>query len=196
VRTDCLIVGVGGQGTILASRIVGNAALSLGLDVRGSETIGMAQRGGSVASHIRVGGASSPLISPGGADVILAFELCEGARALPYLARDGVMIVCDRVIQPYSSAGTGGYDAAAVMEGVASAVSRLCVLDGSYIIEHCRVKCLNMAVIGAAVALGALPCSMGDIERTIDARFDSRRSDMNKNALRVGAELAKSYKKQ
>jgi len=190
MRTDCLIAGVGGQGTILASRLLGNAALSLGLHVRGSETIGMAQRGGSVASHVRIGGACSPLIPPGGADVILAFEPCEGARALPYLKVGGFMAVCDRELQPYSAGGAGGYDAAAVMASIKSAASRLCVLSGEYIIERCGAKCLNVAVLGAAIGMGVLPCSMEDMERVLDGKFGSRHADANKKALRIGAELA------
>ena len=188
--TNCLIVGVGGQGTILASRLMGLAAMSVGLDVRGSETIGMAQRGGSVASHVRMGrDIHSPLILPGEADVILAFEPCEGLRAVTWLKPGGTMIVCDRPVQPFSSGGAGGYDAAEVMARIRSSVVCPRVLSGEYIAEKCGVRCLNAAVLGAAIACGVPPFSMSDMERVIDERFPPHIADMNKNALRVGAEM-------
>jgi indolepyruvate ferredoxin oxidoreductase beta subunit len=172
---------------------MGCAALSVGLDVRGSETIGMAQRGGSVASHVRMGrDIHSPMILPGGADVILAFEPCEGLRAIAWLKPGGTMIVCDRAVQPFSPDGTVGYDAAEVMAYIASAVTRLYVLNGEYIGERCGIKCLNAAVLGAAAACGALPFSVGDMERAIVGRFSGRVADMNKEALWTGAEMIKN----
>ncbi|MDR3075729.1 MAG: indolepyruvate oxidoreductase subunit beta [Synergistaceae bacterium] len=188
--TDCLIVGVGGQGTVLASRLVGNAALSAGLDVRGSETIGMAQRGGSVASHVRIGaGIASPIISPGGADVILAFEPCECARALEYLKPGGLVVVCGRAIQPFSLSGDG-YDEPEVMRYISDSVKNLVVLDGDYIEEQCGAKSLNVAILGAAISRGALPFSLDGMEWVLDGRFGARVSEMNKHALRTGAQMA------
>jgi indolepyruvate ferredoxin oxidoreductase beta subunit len=184
--TDCMIVGVGGQGTILASRLIGIAAQNRGLDVRGSETIGMAQRGGSVVSHVRLGhDIDSPLISRKGADVILAFEPCEAVRALPYLKPDGVMIACDRAVQP-----AAGYDAALMLRYLESAVRRLHVLSGEEINERCGERCLNVAILGAAISRGALPFSLEDIERALGERFDARRAEPNRAALRFGAGLA------
>jgi indolepyruvate ferredoxin oxidoreductase beta subunit len=186
--TNCLIVGVGGQGTILASRLIGNAALAIGLDVRGSETIGMAQRGGSVASHLRIGGADSPMIAPGEADLILAFEPCEAARALPYFNPGGLMIACDRAIQPF---GPSGYDVREVIRYLRKSVKHIRILDGEAIISRVGARCLNVAMLGAAIACGALPVSMEDIEGIIAARFDARCADMNKRALRFGAGMMK-----
>jgi indolepyruvate ferredoxin oxidoreductase beta subunit len=187
--TNCLIAGVGGQGSILASRLLGSAAMAKGLDVRGSETIGMAQRGGSVASHIRIGeGADSPLISPGQADAILAFEPCEAARALPYLKADGAMIVCGRAIQP---SGSSNYDAKNVIEYLESTVSRLLVLDGEHIKERCGARALNVAILGAAISRELFPFSTEDMEKIIDARFEAAYARMNKDALRFGAQLAR-----
>jgi indolepyruvate ferredoxin oxidoreductase beta subunit len=135
------------------------------------------------------GEIDSPLISPGGADVILAFEPCEAARALPYLKPDGVMIVCDRAVQP---AGSPGYDAREMIGGLRLAVRRLYVLDGERITASCGARCLNVAILGAAIECGAIPCSMEDIEKALEARFDKRRSEMNKAALRLGASMARA----
>ena len=96
-----MIVGVGGQGTLLASRILGNAVISQGYDVKVSEVHGMSQRGGSVVTYVRYGEkVNSPIIDKGGADMILAFELLEAKRALPFLKDGGKIIVNDQQIDP------------------------------------------------------------------------------------------------
>jgi indolepyruvate ferredoxin oxidoreductase beta subunit len=187
---NCLIVGVGGQGTVLASRLVGNAALAAGFDVRGSETIGMAQRGGSVASHVRIGsGIASPLIAPGGADAILAFEPCECARAMGYLKPGGLVVVCGRPIQPFSPDGAG-YDAGEVMRYIAESASGAVILDGALVEERCGAKRLNVAIIGAAISRGAFPFGMEDMERVIESRFSGKVAELNIKALRAGALIA------
>ena len=90
MKQDILICGVGGQGTVLASRVLAAAAMEAGHPVHSAETIGMAQRGGSVTSHVRVGeDAFSPLIPLGGADLLMAFEPAEAVRNLPYLRPEG-----------------------------------------------------------------------------------------------------------
>ena len=96
-----MIVGVGGQGTLLASRILGNAVISEGYDVKVSEVHGMSQRGGSVVTYVRYGEkVNSPIIDKGGADIILAFEELEALRALPFLKKDGKIIVNTQNIDP------------------------------------------------------------------------------------------------
>lgn len=98
---NIMIVGVGGQGTLLASRILGNVAISEGFDVKVSEVHGMSQRGGSVVTYVKYGDSvSSPIIDKGEADIILAFERLEGLRALPFLKKDGKIIINDRAIAP------------------------------------------------------------------------------------------------
>lgn len=91
---DILMVGVGGQGTILASKILARAALETGYDIKVSEIHGMAQRGGSVVTQVRLGEkVFSPLIPAGGADVVLAFEKLEGLRLMPFLKPDRKSVV-------------------------------------------------------------------------------------------------------
>ena len=90
---NVMIVGVGGQGTLLASRIIGNLVIDLGYDVKVSEVHGMSQRGGSVVTYVKYGDEIySPIIDKGEADIILAFEMLEAYRALPYLKKDGKII--------------------------------------------------------------------------------------------------------
>lgn len=96
-----IIVGVGGQGTLLASRLLGNAMVNEGFDVKVSEVHGMSQRGGSVETYVRYGEkVDSPIINKGEADVVLAFEQLEAARYLPYLKKGGHMIMNTQQIDP------------------------------------------------------------------------------------------------
>ncbi len=98
---NVMIVGVGGQGTLLASRILGNIVIDLGYDVKVSEVHGMSQRGGSVVTYVKYGKEIySPIIDKGEADVILAFEMLEAYRALPYLKKDGKIIANTQQINP------------------------------------------------------------------------------------------------
>ena len=99
--TNIMMVGVGGQGTLLASRILGAAALELGHDVKASEVHGMSQRGGSVVTYLKYGKkVYSPVICRGEADIILAFEQLEALRWLPYLKKGGIMITSTHKIDP------------------------------------------------------------------------------------------------
>ena len=101
MNKDILICGVGGQGTVLASRIIAAAAMEEGSPVHSAETIGMAQRGGSVTSHVRIGGeAYSPMIPFGAADMLLAFEPGEAVRNLRYLRKDGIAVVNTAAVKP------------------------------------------------------------------------------------------------
>ena len=105
---DILLAGVGGQGTVLAAKVLAQAAQNKGWQVRTAETIGMAQRGGNVTSHVRMGSNGeavySPLITPGTADMVIALEPGEAARALPYLAPGGVLVTATTAIQPVTAA--------------------------------------------------------------------------------------------
>ena len=103
-----LLTGVGGQGTVLAAKVLAQAALAKGWPVRTAETIGMAQRGGSVVSHVRIGTEGepvhSPLIGGGQADLVIAFEPGEAVRVLPYLASGGALVTAETAIQPVTAA--------------------------------------------------------------------------------------------
>lgn len=96
-----MIVGVGGQGTLLASRILGNVFLAQGFDVKVSEVHGMSQRGGSVVTYVKYGEkVYSPVVELGEADVIISFEQLECARWLPYLKKGGKLVTSDQMLDP------------------------------------------------------------------------------------------------
>ena len=99
---DIVIVGVGGQGVILISDVLGRAAVKTGLPVRGAETHGMAQRGGSVINHTRIGCRFSPMVPSGGADVLLALEPAEALRFGHYISKDGVALINTEPVLPVS----------------------------------------------------------------------------------------------
>lgn len=99
---DILIVGVGGQGTILTSNVLGEACLAEDRAVKGAEVHGMAQRGGSVESHVRIDGGYGPIVTPGCADLVIALEMLEALRYRHYLAPSGTMIVNTELVVPTS----------------------------------------------------------------------------------------------
>jgi len=165
---NILIAGVGGQGTVLASRLIAAAALKRGFNVRTTETIGMAQRGGSVTGHTRIGDeVFSPLIPAGGADLMISFEPAEAVRNLHYLAGDGTLIVCDDAITPVTIALTGGtYEAETMTEYLRKNVTKAIILNGKPLKEQCG-KTLNVALIGAAAQSGVFPFDIKALEETI-----------------------------
>ncbi|MGI5824625.1 MAG: indolepyruvate oxidoreductase subunit beta [Bacillota bacterium] len=186
---SCLLCGVGGQGTVLASRILAQAAMDQGMFARTAETIGMAQRGGCVVSHVRFGEkVASPLIPYGKADVIIGFEPGEAVRCLPYLKKDGVVIVCKKAVQPVTASLSGSdYNAEDMLSYLQSKVKNCVVVDGEKICRECGSdKVLNVALVGAVIKSGALDLSLENIEKVIAKRVKERFVEMNKKALKAG----------
>ncbi len=107
MKFDLIIVGVGGQGTILASNIIGRSAMKEGIPVKAAETHGMAQRGGSVENHLRIGCRYGPLIPKGSADALLGFEPAEAIKSSHFLSKDGVAIINTEKIIPFSVTSMG-----------------------------------------------------------------------------------------
>ena len=184
---NIILCGVGGQGTILASKLLAAAAMGRGMAVKTAETIGMAQRGGSVFSHVRIGdGAASPLIGRGRADMIIAFEPAEAVRQLPFLKPDGTVVVSSRPIIPVTATlGGPAYDLDAIMAYLREQVGeRLVVVDADAAAEELgSAKCLNVVLLGAAVRTGALALTADDIRSAITARLPERFHELNFRAL-------------
>lgn len=144
-----MIVGVGGQGTLLASRILGNLIIDEGYDVKLSEVHGMSQRGGSVVTYVKYGKeVYSPIIDKGEADIILAFEMLEAYRALPYLKKDGLMIANNQEISPMPVI-TGAMEYPRDIASKISSKGNLLVVDAlSKAIEAGNMKAVNVVLIG------------------------------------------------
>lgn len=189
---NILLTGVGGQGTVLAAKILATAAASHGWQVRTAETIGMSQRGGSVVSHVRIGDAGeeihAPLITLGTADLIIAFEPTEGARVLPYLAKDGMLVSATTVVRPPSQALSGeSYTSEEIIEGIKSSFynamakriiheknrpekqPKLLTVNDSAVIGLLggNRKVLNTILLAAAISQKSVPITVSDLYQAI-----------------------------
>jgi len=151
---NMMIVGVGGQGTLLASRVIGTAFLNSGYDVKVSEVHGMSQRGGAVVTYVRAGEkVYSPLLNQGEVTHLLAFEQLEAARWISFLAKDGAVVVNTQKMDPITVV-TG---AAQYPEGVIEELQRVCtklhVIDALELaMQAGSVKAVNVVLIGLIAA--------------------------------------------
>ena len=193
---NCLVAGVGGQGAVLASRLVAAAAMDQGAFVRTAETIGMSQRGGSVTSHVRVGATArdlpSSLIPPRCAQLVLAFEPGEAVRAFKFLAPGGALVCATRPVVP-SAAATSGYDGQAQLDWLSTQLGpeRFAAVDPAVLErEGLSPKCANVLLLGAAVGLGALPFGATELRAAMRQLMKPKLIEMNDRALDLGLQLA------
>ncbi len=186
MTNSCLLCGVGGQGTVLASKMLAFAAMEKGENVRTAETIGMAQRGGCVVSHVRVGGyIKSPLIPKGGADVLIAFEPAEAVRCLSYLKKDGTVVVNKKAVKPVTASLSGStYDGSEMLVFLKSRVKNLIVVDGDVICEKCgSARVLNMVLLAAAAKSGALSMNIEELKDIIEKKIPEKFRALNLKAV-------------
>ena len=192
MNKDILICGTGGQGTVLASRILAAAAMEEGCPVHSAETIGMAQRGGSVTSHVRIGGdAYSPMIPFGAADMILAFEPGEAVRNLRYLRRGGTAVVNTAAVKPVTeSLKETGYDGSE-MTGYLEKKCRCIFIDAE---EVCRpfgsARFFNIIMLGVAAGSGCLGLGEETLRKQIEKYVPEKFLDANIRAFNTGIEIA------
>lgn len=181
-----MIVGVGGQGTLLASRLLGAAMTAKGFDVKVSEVHGMSQRGGSVVTYVRYGEkVYSPIIEEGEADIILAFEQLEAARYLPYLKKGGAVVVNTQKMDPMPVVTGAAKYPEGVLDAIAAKGVKVLALDALSLAEQAgSVKAVNVVLIGAmAKSLGQEPeVWLKAIEATVPAKF----LEMNRKAFQLG----------
>ena len=184
--TSIIIVGVGGQGTLLASKLLGNVLLSQGHDVKVSEVHGMSQRGGSVVTYVRYGEkVYSPIVTEGEADLILAFERLEAARWLSYLKKDGKLIVNDQRITPMPVI-TGAMEYPEnILEKLKEKWIQITALDALSLAEQAgTAKAVNVVLMGVLSASMPFPEEIWQaaLEKCVPAKF----LDMNKKAFALG----------
>ena len=187
--TSIMIVGVGGQGTLLASRILGNTLIRAGYDVKVSEVHGMSQRGGSVTTYVRFGDRVwSPIIEKGGADIILSFELLEALRALPYLKEGGQIIVNTQQIDPMPViTGTAQYPQG--IEAALAGHAQLTAVDAlSLAREAGSIKAVNVVLIGLLARNTQIPRQQW--EETIRTTVPQKFLEINLRAFALGYEFA------
>ncbi|MEJ2039750.1 MAG: indolepyruvate oxidoreductase subunit beta [Desulfosarcinaceae bacterium] len=184
-----IIVAVGGQGNLLASKVLGEAALLAGVPVRMSEIHGMAQRGGVVESAVVLGEARSNLISDGEADILLGFEPSETLRALNKCNPESVVITNLASLPPFTAAiGKGVYpDLTLLQEEIRNRVKQLIAFDGLALARKAgNVMALNMVLLGALIATDLLPMSAEQIREAIRTKTKASFADVNLQAFDLG----------
>jgi indolepyruvate ferredoxin oxidoreductase beta subunit len=186
---DLLIVGVGGQGVILAASVIGEACIIEEREVKAAETHGMAQRGGSVECHVRIDGRYGPLIPPGGADLLMAFELLEALRYRHYLKPGGIL-VANRLIQVPTSVYMQKLEVPTV-EKVTAQLADLgpCILDADEkAVTAGSPLTQNMVMVGAGSP--HIPLAVESLEEAIRRSVPEKTIEMNLRAFRLGREAA------
>lgn len=187
---NILITGVGGQGVILMSELLGNAAVSDGLNVRGSEVLGMAVRGGSVISTIRVGSeVYGPLIPMGKCDILIGIEPSEALRNITYLSPSSLVILNMAKVVPTSVfIGESSYPSLEeIVEKLSQIAIRVIRLKAAQIAEEAgSVMAANIVMLGALFGTGQLPIKIETTKEQIRARFSAKLAPVNIKAFDLG----------
>jgi indolepyruvate ferredoxin oxidoreductase beta subunit len=183
---NIMIVGVGGQGTLLTSRILGIALLSGGFDVRVSEVHGMSQRGGSVVTYVKYGKkVYSPVICRGEADIILSFELLESARWLPYLKKDGILITSIQKINPMPVITGASEYPENIIEKIHAKGWRIIAADAMTLAKSAgNEKTTNVVLIG--IMTEYLGIDAGLVENSLKELVPKKFLDINIKAYALG----------
>ena len=189
---NLIVAGVGGQGNVLISRLIGESLIQVGYWVTIGETYGASQRGGSVASHIRISKVAqhSPITPEGQADLILGLEPAESLRILAQWGNPKTFVITNtRPVYPMSvAAGEAEYPA---LECIKQSISQLskeaCYVDASEIAIHLEVPLLaNMVMVGALIGTNVLPLKEDVFERQLEASFKGEELSLNLQAFRIG----------
>ena len=193
-QLNLVLAGVGGQGTLVAGKLLGLVATSLGLDVRVSEVHGMAQRGGSVITYVRMAPiVHSPIVEPGSADIILAFEELEALRWAHLLSKGGVLQVNhSRVIPMSVGMGQAKYPDNIISQLQSAAGSRAVIrsLDATHLARQVgSEKAVNIVMIGAMAHY--LNVADHPFMEAIDAVFPQKLRAMNQKAYQLGSDIMK-----
>ncbi|MBW1732035.1 MAG: indolepyruvate oxidoreductase subunit beta [Deltaproteobacteria bacterium] len=189
-----VFVGVGGQGNLLASRLLGEAALSLGIPVVVSEIHGMAQRGGIVESAVLMGDVGSPIVSKGEADVLVGFEPVETLRALGKCNNETLVITNTHPLPPFTvSVGQGTYPPVdEMLDLIKAKIKRVIALDGDAMAaEVGNPLSLNMVMLGALIGSGSVPVKAETMKKTIEELTKRAFLESNLKAFDLGYDSAK-----
>lgn len=188
-----VIVAVGGQGNLLASRVLGEAALAAGIAFRMSEIHGMAQRGGVVESAVIFGGARSPIVSDGEADLLLGFEPGETLRAIGRCHAGATVVTSIHPLPPFTVAiGRGRYPAIDdILARLRAKVSRVIAIDGQALaLQAGHPMTLNMVMLGALAHTASLPMDADMVRAAIRAKTRAALVDTNLAAFNLGFNAA------
>jgi indolepyruvate ferredoxin oxidoreductase beta subunit len=193
---NIMICGVGGQGIVTMSELLGSAAVDDGQTVKGSEILGMAQRGGRVVSTVRIGGhAIAPLIPETGCDVMLAIEPSEVLHYLGYLNRDSLVVLNTSEVIPYTVIlGESKYpDLETILQRLNATGLRVITIDATRIASDAGSKRItNLVMLGALFGSGRVPIRIETIKSVIGERFGTRLAQIHCAAFDRGYDLVKS----
>lgn len=187
MNKSIMIVGVGGQGSLLASKMLGHVAMQAGYDVKVSEVHGMSQRGGSVVTYVKYSDQTvwSPVINEGEADVIISFEMLEAARWVSYLKKNGAIVVNSQEIAPMpviTGAAVYPENIAAKLEGLGL---NLKVIDALQLAEEAgSAKAVNVVLMGAVSRVMDFPEEMW--QKAIDECVPPKFLEINRRAFALG----------
>jgi len=188
---NVIIAGVGGQGVVLMSEILGNAAVRDGLRVRGSEVLGMAQRGGSVFSNIRLGEeVYAPLTTDGKCDILVALEPSEALRNIQYLNSSSIVIMNIRKVIPATvSMGKSSYpEIDQIQAKLASVAARVIAMDAVDLAEKAgNRQATNVVMLGAVFGCGRLSLNLESVKGAILERVPAKAAAANLKAFELGA---------
>jgi indolepyruvate ferredoxin oxidoreductase beta subunit len=188
-----VFIGVGGQGNLLASRLLGEAALSMGIPTVVSEIHGMAQRGGIVESAVLLGDVTSPIVSNAEADVLIGFEPLETLRALNKCNKDTVVITNTHPLPPFTVAiGQGVYPPVDdSLRLIRNKARRVIALDGNAIAESVgNPLSLNMVMLGALIGSGTIPIGAEEMKKILSKSTKKAFLESNLKAFDLGMEKA------
>jgi indolepyruvate ferredoxin oxidoreductase beta subunit len=192
---NIIIAGVGGQGVVLLSELLGNAAVSDGLKVRGSEVLGMAQRGGSVFSNIRLGiDVEAPMTADSKCDVLIAVEPSEGLRNIQYLNKNTTVILNTRKVIPATvSMGKSTYpEIEQIVAKLKSVTTKVITVDANDLAEKAgNRQSTNVVMLGTLFGSGKVPISVETMKEHIRERFAGKAAEVNIKAFDLGYEAAK-----
>jgi indolepyruvate ferredoxin oxidoreductase beta subunit len=194
----CVFVGVGGQGNLLASNLLGQAALSMGIPVVVSEIHGMAQRGGVVESAVLLGGANSPIVSNGEADVLISFEPLETLRILNKCNNKTLVITNAQPLPPFTVAvGQGKYPPVdEILDKVKKKVGKVVTLNGNDLAEKAgNALSLNMVMLGALIGTGATAVTEKVMKDIIAGSTKKAFLESNLKAFDLGKDAAQKVMK-
>jgi indolepyruvate ferredoxin oxidoreductase beta subunit len=190
----CVFVGVGGQGNLLASNLLGQAALSMGIPVVVSEIHGMAQRGGVVESAVLMGKVKSPIVSNGEADILVSFEPLETMRILPKCGPKTLIITNAQPLPPFTvSVGQGVYPPVEeILDKVQKKVDHVVALRGNDLAGQAgNPLSLNMVMLGALIGTGAVPVTEAVMKETISVSTKKAFLESNLKAFDLGMDASK-----
>ena len=197
---NIMITGVGGQGTVLAAKLLAQAAETRNWRVRTAETIGMAQRGGSVVSHVRLANQDesridAPLIAHGEADLIIAFEPAEAVRCLGYLRPGGALVSATSSVQPVTAAlSRDAYSSKPFLEYLRQTVPNCLLVDDTALIKQIgSPKALNVALLASAVAISDLGFTVEELRAAMHASVRSQFVALNDRAIDVAVAAISAF---